>query len=70
MPKSKIKSKNSKETKNESKRGLATASAKTRERVARAGGLAKHEARGLQAANHETRIRVARSGGKSSKRKS
>lgn len=46
-----------------SKRGLASASEETRERVARAGGEAPHEKRGLQAASSETRQAVARKGG-------
>ncbi|HZW55156.1 MAG TPA: hypothetical protein VFF30_02610 [Nitrososphaerales archaeon] len=46
-----------------SKRGLASASDETRERVARAGGEAPHEKRGLQAASSETRQAVARKGG-------
>ncbi|MDH2901842.1 MAG: hypothetical protein PXY39_12815 [archaeon] len=45
------------------KRGLASASGETRERVARAGGEAPHERRGLQAASSETRQAVARKGG-------
>ena len=45
------------------KRGLASASGETRERVARAGGEAPHDKRGLQAANSETRQAVARKGG-------
>ncbi|NTU73177.1 general stress protein [Candidatus Roizmanbacteria bacterium] len=45
------------------KRGLASASEDTRERVARAGGEAYHEKRGLQAANKATRQEVARKGG-------
>lgn len=45
------------------KRGLASASDYTRERVARAGGEAPHEKRGLQAASWETRREVARKGG-------
>ncbi|MDA4131325.1 MAG: hypothetical protein OK457_11190 [Thaumarchaeota archaeon] len=45
------------------KRGLASASAETRERVAKAGGEAPHEKRGLQAAASETRQAVARKGG-------
>lgn len=47
----------------QSKRGLASASEETRERVARAGGEAPHEKRGLQAASAETRQSVARKGG-------
>jgi hypothetical protein len=46
-----------------SKRGLASASDDTRERVARAGGEAPHKKRGLQAASSETRRSVARKGG-------
>lgn len=46
-----------------SKRGLASASKETRERVAKAGGKASHETRGLQAASVETRREVARKGG-------
>ncbi len=46
-----------------SKRGLASASQKTREEVGRKGGLAKHTKRGLQAADQKTRQRVARKGG-------
>ena len=45
------------------KRGLASASLETRERVAKAGGEAPHEKRGLQAATSETRQAVARKGG-------
>jgi hypothetical protein len=45
------------------KRGLASASGETRERVARAGGEAPHDKRGLQAASSETRQAVARKGG-------
>jgi hypothetical protein len=45
------------------KRGLASASVETRERVAKAGGEAPHEKRGLQAATSETRLSVARKGG-------
>ncbi|MGH2639896.1 MAG: hypothetical protein ACRDF4_11565 [Rhabdochlamydiaceae bacterium] len=45
------------------KRGLASASEETRERVARAGGEAPHEKRGLQAASSDTRRAVARKGG-------
>ena len=51
------------EKENVNKRGLASASDDTRERVARAGGEAPHEKRGLQAANPETRHEVARKGG-------
>jgi hypothetical protein len=50
-------------------RGLASASSETRTRVARAGGVAKHDERGLQAADPETRTRVARAGGKTSRKK-
>ena len=46
-----------------SKRGLASASEDTRERVAKAGGEAPHKKRGLQAASYETRKSVARKGG-------
>lgn len=49
------------------KRGLASASAETRLRVARAGGEAPHTKRGLQAASSLTRQRVASLGGKSSR---
>lgn len=52
----------------QNKRGLASASAETRLRVARKGGRAKHDLRGLQAANKETRKRVASSGGKVSQK--
>jgi hypothetical protein len=45
------------------KRGLASASSETRERVAKAGGEAPHQKRGLQAAASETRQAVARKGG-------
>jgi len=45
------------------KRGLASASFETRERVAKAGGEAPHQKRGLQAANSDTRRAVARKGG-------
>ncbi len=45
------------------KRGLASASSETRERVAKAGGEAPHQKRGLQAADSETRRTVARKGG-------
>ncbi|MDG6908623.1 MAG: hypothetical protein JRN20_22885 [Nitrososphaerota archaeon] len=51
------------EKENGNKRGLASASDFTRERVARAGGEAPHEKRGLQAASWETRREVARKGG-------
>jgi len=45
------------------KRGLASASNETRERVAKAGGEAPHQKRGLQAADSDTRRAVARKGG-------
>jgi hypothetical protein len=45
------------------KRGLASASSETRERVAKAGGEAPHQKRGLQAADDSTRKAVARKGG-------
>jgi hypothetical protein len=45
------------------KRGLASASSETRERVAKAGGEAPHQKRGLQAADTDTRRAVARKGG-------
>ena len=45
------------------RRGLASASEETRQRVARKGGVAPHQKRGLAAANPETRLRVARAGG-------
>jgi hypothetical protein len=45
------------------KRGLGSASAETRERVARAGGTAFHQKRGLQASDSFTRRSVARRGG-------
>lgn len=49
------------------KRGLASASKKTRQRVARMGGEAHHpKGRGLQNADKKTRQRVARAGGKAS----
>lgn len=48
------------------RRGLASASEETKERVARKGGEAPHEKRGLQAASEETKQRVAREGGKAS----
>jgi len=48
---------------NANKRGLASASSETRERVAKAGGEAPHQKRGLQAAASETRQAVARKGG-------
>ena len=46
-----------------SRRGLASASEETRQRVARKGGIAPHQKRGLAAANPETRMRVAKAGG-------
>jgi general stress protein YciG len=45
------------------RRGLASASEETRQRVARKGGVAPHQKRGLAAANPETRLRVAKAGG-------
>ena len=45
------------------RRGLASASEETRQRVARKGGIAPHQKRGLAAANPETRQRVAKAGG-------
>ena len=45
------------------KRGLASASEETKERVAMAGGNALHEKRGLQAAPPDVRIAIARKGG-------
>jgi hypothetical protein len=45
------------------KRGLASATSETRERVAKAGGEAPHQKRGLQAADSDTRKTVARKGG-------
>jgi hypothetical protein len=48
---------------NAHKRGLASASDETRERVAKAGGDAPHDKRGLQAASEETRRAVAKKGG-------
>lgn len=50
-----------------SKKGLASASEKTRQRVARSGGKAPHKLRGLQAASVETRKRVAAMGGRASR---
>jgi len=50
-----------------SKRGLASASQKTRQRVAKAGGMAQHSKRGLEAADEATRKRVAKAGGKASR---
>jgi hypothetical protein len=55
-----------KEERSKSKRGLASASVETRERVARMGGKAPHAERGLEAASEETRERVARKGGEAS----
>lgn len=55
------------DNKQKSKRGLASASKKTRQRVARMGGEAAHpKGRGLQNADKATRQRVARAGGKAS----
>jgi len=45
------------------RRGLASASEETRQRVARKGGIAPHMKRGLAAATPETRSRVAKAGG-------
>jgi general stress protein YciG len=45
------------------RRGLASASEETRQRVARKGGIAPHQKRGLAAANSDTRMRVAKAGG-------
>ena len=45
------------------RRGLASASEETRQRVARKGGIAPHQKRGLAAANSETRLKVAKAGG-------
>jgi hypothetical protein len=45
------------------RRGLASASEETRQRVARKGGIAPHQKRGLAAASPETRSRVAKAGG-------
>ena len=45
------------------RRGLASASEETRQRVARKGGVAPHSKRGLAAASIETRARVAKQGG-------
>jgi general stress protein YciG len=45
------------------RRGLASASEETRQRVARKGGIAPHQKRGLAAANPETRLKVAKAGG-------
>lgn len=50
-------------TSGKTNRGLASADAETRQRVARAGGEARHVKRGLQAADEKTRERVARAGG-------
>ena len=46
-----------------SKRGLASASEETRERVAKSGGAAPHGIRGLQGSSPELRKAVARKGG-------
>lgn len=46
-----------------SRRGLASASEETRERVAKSGGNAPHGIRGLQALPPEIRIAIARKGG-------
>ena len=46
-----------------SKRGLASASEETRERVAKSGGTAPHSIRGLQGSSPELRKAVARKGG-------
>ncbi|HEX2014124.1 MAG TPA: hypothetical protein VLA68_02745 [Nitrososphaera sp.] len=45
------------------RRGLASASEETRQRVARKGGIAPHQKRGLAAASPDTRSRVAKAGG-------
>lgn len=47
-----------------SRRGLASASPKTRAEVGRKGGMAHHTKRGLQAASPQTRRRVAEAGGR------
>jgi hypothetical protein len=47
-----------------SRRGLASASERTRRRVAAAGGNAPHSKRGLQAADERTRQRVSSMGGR------
>src|SRR5919109_1433986 len=47
----------------QARRGLASASEETRQRVARKGGIAPHQKRGLAAANPETRLKVAKAGG-------
>jgi hypothetical protein len=52
------------ESRGRSKRGLASATEETRQRVAKSGGDAAHRLRGLQAANAETRRAVAVKGGK------
>lgn len=54
-------------TSGKTNRGLASADAETRQRVARAGGEARHVKRGLQAADEKTRERVARAGGEASR---
>lgn len=46
-----------------SKRGLASASEETRERVAKSGGTAPHDVRGLQGSSPELRRAIARKGG-------
>lgn len=45
------------------RRGLASATEETRQRVARKGGIAPHQKRGLAAASPQTRSRVAKAGG-------
>jgi len=47
-----------------SRRGLASADERTRQRVAAAGGNAPHSKRGLQAADEKTRQRVSSMGGR------
>lgn len=49
------------------KRGLASASAETRRRVASQGGRAPHAVRGLQAADEITRHEIASMGGHASR---
>jgi len=51
---------------NNDKRGLASASKQTRERVAKAGGNAPHDVRGFQAMDEETHHDISVKGGKSS----
>jgi hypothetical protein len=51
------------EAPSQSKRGLASASEETRERVAKSGGTAQHAIRGLQGSSPELRKAVARKGG-------